>query len=421
MRRIRFMFSFCLCILVLASFHMAAKASLQTLPPGSFQAGETTTQTVLLTPAGFYGEVPFGRWQLLEGYASEIYEPASGPQASWWMPGYDDSAWASTTEVGWNPAWNTNSWAVIPALGNYAAGYRSVGWDESATWLHRRDFTITIPPGAVISGAVIQTFVDDRQSVYINGHRLPFNNSQPAGYAFDASYLHAGANTLAMTDYSLGWTSGLQYILSVQFTQMDPPTVRLLVDGVPGPVTKTAPGSYTLSWSSTNAADCTAASSEGDWSGPAAAAGAQFLSGKPSGSYTYTLTCVNLAGAASASVSAVVLDPLSGPITAMYADLVLFALRVGQPAQTLSGWASGGTPPYHLVVFVQSPSGILTRYTREGTPWILGPEDVPDENFGVTEEGTWTAWAEITDLTGNVFVTSSVTWNVAWFPVHGQP
>lgn len=388
--------------------------------PENAPAG-TTTQVVLVTPHSDLGSVSSGRWRLLEATSSEVYEPSSGAEAGWWLPGYDDTAWSASTEVGWNPAWNTPGWAVIPSLGNYAAGYRSVAWNESSTWLHRNRFNIAIPAGSVISGASIQTFADDLQKVYINGYALPFNNSQPDGFNIPMSYLQGGINTLAMTDFSIGWTSGIQYVLTIQFTQVDPPTVRLLIDGVPGPVTRTAPGTYTLSWTSTHAAACSASSSMGDWGGGVPIEGSRGMTGKPAGTYGYTITCTNPGGSASSSVTAMVLDPLTGPITALYASLVLYAPRLGQPAQTLSGWVSGGTPPYALTIHVQSPSGNLADYARSGAVWVLTPADALDANFGTTEEGTWTAWADIRDSAGGHFVTDRVSWEVAWYPVHGTP
>ena len=42
-------------------------------------------------------------------------------------------------------------------------------------------------------------------------------------------------------------------------------------------------------------------------------------------------------------------------------------------------------------------------------------------NFGTTEEGIWTAWADFRDSSGQTYRTASSVWEVAWHPVHGRP
>jgi hypothetical protein len=121
------------------------------------------------------------------------------------------------------------------------------------------------------------------------------------------------------------------------------------------------------------------------------------------------------------TVSVTVLAPLSGTISPLYARLLLFASNLGQPAQTLTGTVSGGETPYRLVVHVRAPSGLETTYTRSGSAWSLPPVSAGNLNFGTTEEGTWTTWADITDVAGRIYRTVSATWEVSWYPVHGRP
>jgi MYXO-CTERM domain-containing protein len=69
--------------------------------------------------------------------------------------------------------------------------------------------------------------------------------------------------------------------------------------------------SATITWSSVNAASCTAS---GAWSGALAPSGSKTVQPAAAGTLTYTLTCSNSAGAsAPASVSIVVSLPVADP------------------------------------------------------------------------------------------------------------
>jgi hypothetical protein len=116
-----------------------------------------------------------------------------------------------------------------------------------------------------------------------------------------------------------------------------------------------------------------------------------------------------------------VLAPLSGTISPVFAKLLLFAANLGQPAQTLMGTTSGGEGPHSIVVHVRAPSGLEATFTRSGSAWSVTSASAADPNFGTTEEGTWTAWADITDAGGRTYRTLSATWEVSWYPVHGRP
>ena len=117
----------------------------------------------------------------------------------------------------------------------------------------------------------------------------------------------------------------------------------------------------------------------------------------------------------------VVVAPLSGTISVTYARLLLFAPNLGQPAQTLIGTVSGGISPYSILVWVRTPSGALISLIRNGSTWSVTPENSGDLNFGTTEEGIWTAWADFRDSSGQTYRTASSVWEVAWHPVHGRP
>jgi hypothetical protein len=152
-----------------------------------------------------------------------------------------------------------------------------------------------------------------------------------------------------------------------------------------------------------------------------ALAGTRAFSSISIGVRIYTLSCTNVSGTVTDTVSVTVLAPLSGTISPLYARLLLFAPNLGQPAQTLTGTVSGGEPPYSLIVHVRAPSGQETTFTRSGSAWSLTPLSAGNPNFGTTEEGTWTAWSDITDVAGRTYRTVSATWEVSWYPVHGRP
>jgi hypothetical protein len=208
---------------------------------------------------------------------------------------------------------------------------------------------------------------------------------------------------------------------SVTVIVYNPPVVDLKVNNTDGPLTLISPANFTLSWISRDATNCSAVSSNGSWVGNVVIAGNQPISGVPTGTHTYTITCSNQYESASDSVTVVVVAPLSGTISVTYARLLLFAPNLGQPAQTLIGTVSGGISPYSILVWVRTPSGALISLIRNGSTWSVTPENSGDLNFGTTEEGIWTAWADFRDSSGQTYRTASSVWEVAWHPVHGRP
>lgn len=107
------------------------------------------------------------------------------------------------------------------------------------------------------------------------------------------------------------------------------PTVDLKVNSSNGPLNFGAPGSYTLSWTSTNAASCTASNS---WSGSQQTNGSQAYNGIGAGTYTYSITCTNPSGSASDSVTVHVLAP---PTVSVSAPAAMTA-----PASYTATWTS---------------------------------------------------------------------------------
>jgi hypothetical protein len=208
---------------------------------------------------------------------------------------------------------------------------------------------------------------------------------------------------------------------SVTVIVYNPPVVDLKVNNQDGPITILSPASFTLSWISKDATSCTALSTDGIWTGNVIVTGSRSLNGVVTGTHTYTITCTNQYESASDSVTVIVVAPLSGTISVTYARLLLLAPNLGQPAQTLIGTVSGGISPYSILVWVRTPSGALISLTRSGSTWSVTPENSGDLNFGTTEEGIWTAWADLRDSSGQTYRTVSAVWEVAWHPVHGRP
>jgi hypothetical protein len=350
--------------------------------------------------------------------------------------------------------WTSTNASTCTASGDWSgsktiSGSQAYGNVASGTY----SYTLTCSNPAGSASDSVTTYVFSPPSVDIKANQLdgPVSFSEPAAYTIawsssNASSCQAEGNLTGSIglngsqafnsvlqgtyDYTVRCFNpvGAEVVDTVQIRVNPPlPIVDLLVDSGNGPVTRVATADYTLSWNSQYADSCTASSSEsapegyGDWAGSVGLSGNQAFASIPEGTYTYTVTCTNVSGTASDSVTVYVFAPLSGTITVTYVRLLLFAPNLGQPAQTLSGTATGGEPPYSITVHVRSPSGIEVSLSHSGSTWSATPQNSGDINFGTTEHGIWTAWADLTDSAGRTYRTPSVTWEVAWHPVHGRP
>ena len=210
---------------------------------------------------------------------------------------------------------------------------------------------------------------------------------------------------------------------SVQVVVQKPvPTVDLKANQEDGPLHILSTGKVTLSWTSQNADTCSASGSSTDpFSGLVPLNGELDLATIPPGEYTFVLICVNPSGSGSDTVEVTVIETLTGSLDLDTARLVLYASHLGQSGQSIYGTIGGGIPPYTSDLIVRPPSGSNKSYHRHGDTWSVTPENAGDLDFGTTEQGTWTTWAELHDGFGQIFHTPAVTWEVAWFPVHGLP
>jgi len=114
--------------------------------------------------------------------------------------------------------------------------------------------------------------------------------------------------------------------------------------------------------------------------------------------------------------------PLTAGLTVRYGSLVLMASTLHLPAQTLEGTAHGGTLPYTATITVVRPNGWQTQYSLSpGTSFSFGPAESGDPDFGTTQVGTWQAWFIVKDKLGQAITSNTVTWDVAFYPVHEMP
>jgi len=361
---------------------------------------------------------------------------------------------SQTAPGGYTLSWTSTNASSCSASGNWS-GAQSVsgsqGYSNIAAGTYTYTLTCTNPTGSASDSVTAYVFAPPSVDVKANYLDGPLSLFEPASYTVtwssaNASSCQAEGNLTGSTplqgafglngsqtynnilqgtyNYTVRCFNpvGAQVVDTVQVRINPlPPTVDLRVEGVNGPITRVSPANYTLSWVSQYATTCSASSSDNGWTGSIVLSENRTFASIPIGTHTYTVTCSNVSGTASDTVTVYVVAPLSGTISVTYARLLLFAPNLGQPAQTLLGTATGGEPPYSIAVHVRAPSGVEISLSRSGTSWTVTPQNSGDINFGTTEQGIWTAWADLTDSAGRTYRTSSVIWEVAWHPVHGQP
>jgi len=122
--------------------------------------------------------------------------------------------------------------------------------------------------------------------------------------------------------------------------------------------------------------------------------------------------------------------PTPSPIPALnvdldadYSSLVLYASRVGEPPQGMSGEVNGGDGgAYTVILHVRNPQGSESTYSlTTNDTFDFDSNDAGNPDFGTTQEGTWTAWIEASDSVGTTATSTSVTWDVGWYPSHETP
>lgn len=345
-------------------------------------------------------------------------------------------------------SWMSNNAASCTASGSWSgsmATSASQAINNVSAGAYTYTLTCTNPSGSASDSVTANVYALPTVDVKVNNQNGPLTFTEPASFTVtwsstNTSSCQAEGNLpgpVGLSDskpfsglfqgnyaYTVRCSNpmGAQAVDTVNVrVNPSPPTVDLKIDNQNGPVTRVSPASYTLTWSSQNATTCTASSTDSSWSGGASVSGTKAFSGIGIGTRTYTLTCTNVSGSVADSVTAEVVAPLSGSLSALYAKVLLFAPAVGHPAQTLTGTTSGGQPPYQVTVHIRAPFGVETTFSKSGSNWTLDPNNSGDANLGVTEKGVWTAWATLRDSAGKTYTTTSVIWEVSWYPVHGRP
>ncbi|CAG0932250.1 Anti-sigma-I factor RsgI2 [Thermoflexales bacterium] len=191
---------------------------------------------VIRSPGGAYGWQTLGHWHRVEwdayhGCTSmsscpyDPYEPTSGPEANWWQPTYDDSAWNAQGYVDWNTGWTQYGWDPIPEIGPYV-WKAAPGWIQGVTDLHRRPFSI--PANCGVADARLKIFSDNASRWYINGSLIAQVATNASSIVpISSAPFHAGSNllTLQVSNDNASRTNnpfGIQYILEVVLSCQSP-------------------------------------------------------------------------------------------------------------------------------------------------------------------------------------------------------
>ncbi len=104
-----------------------------------------------------------------------------------------------------------------------------------------------------------------------------------------------GTGTQLAAPYTIATTTSLM----IDWTGNFPPTIEIKANDLDSPATIPSNQTVTLSWTTTNATDCTAS---GDWSGSKATTSSESI-GYLEGTKTYTLTCEGLGGSIEESIT----------------------------------------------------------------------------------------------------------------------
>ena len=123
----------------------------------------------------------------------------------------------------------------------------------------------------------------------------------------------------------------------VNVRQPQMPIVDIKANNSDGPINLVSPASYTLSWTSNNASSCSAS---GAWSGSKNVFGTESSSNVGVGNYTYTITCSNLAGSATDSVTVNVSQQVNYPTVDIKVNGTDGSISLISPASYTLSWTS---------------------------------------------------------------------------------
>jgi len=109
-------------------------------------------------------------------------------------------------------------------------------------------------------------------------------------------------------------------------------------------------------------------------------------------------------------------------VNAQYDLLVFYASSSGVDAQSIRGTVVNGTGgPYTVTLYVEDPSGNVTTYNiSTNGSFNFDASDAGDDDFGTTEQGTWSVWGVVSDGVDSAS-SSTDPWDVEFYPVHNTP
>lgn len=411
----------------------------QALAPIPPAVGEPLAQAaywteVIRSPGGAYGWQTLGRWRRApyDAYGGcgglncsfAIYEPATGADAYWWTPGFNDAAWSTQGYVDWHGDWSVYGWSPVPDIGPYVwkAG---PGWPSGVTDLHRRAFTLSIPIGYTLSGARLKFFSDNRSRWYLNGALVADLDSSFANtVAVSPASLTPGVNLLAVAVSNDNFAPnnnpmGLQYVLEIYLTPTPTPTPTASPTPTTTPTqtftptptptaspTPTTTPTQTFPPTSTPTASPTPTPTRTFTPTPTPTASpTQTFTPTPTGTPTRTPSPTPTWTPAAARVI----------LSAQYPRLVHYAPALSLPAQRLQIVVTGLMPPYRAEVYVTRPDGaiVVWPWASLSSPFDFGPAEAGDRYFGVDQIGLWQAQVVV-----NGVVSNGVKWETHWLPVH---
>src|SRR3989339_118210 len=264
-------------------------------------------------------------------------------------------------------SWTSNNASSCSASGAWS-GSKAINGSEAKSNMGSGVYTYTITCSNQHGSATDAVRVNVRQpqmpivDIKANNSDGPINLVSPASYTLSwtsnnasscsASGAWSGSKNVFGTESSSNVGVGnYTYTItcsnlavsatdSVTFNvsqQVNYPTVYIKVNGTDGSISLISPASYTLSWTSNNASSCSAS---GAWSGSKNVFGTESSSNVGVGNYTYTITCSNLAGSATDSVTVNVSQQVNYPTVYIKVNGTDGSISLISPASYTLSWTS---------------------------------------------------------------------------------
>ncbi|MBX4181341.1 hypothetical protein KW807_00555, partial [Candidatus Parcubacteria bacterium] len=285
----------------------SASSNIEKIVVGS--AGDITPPTVSVTlPKN--GEVLSGQ-KYIDADANDNYG-VSGVQFKIDGVNKGDEDVNTPFHISWSTLLSSNGPHVITAVARDVAGHLTTSAPVTVTVSN----TGNSPPSVAITSPVGGASFSAPASITINANaadtdgtitKVEFYNSNSLlntdtvlPYSYTWPSVGAGSYTLKAKAFDNAGASITSDAVKVTVTSGTTVTANISAS----PATIPSGNSSTLTWSSTNAASCTAS---GAWSGSKATSGTQVVT--PTATATYTITCTGASGSANKSVTVTVTAP----------------------------------------------------------------------------------------------------------------